>query len=351
MSAPRLAGAVSAALVLVALAAGSASAATKTVYAGPNARLSPKDLVVNDFFRRAVTIRQGDSVRYVFRGFHNVVLPRRGQRPGGLIEPDPSAPYTGVVDAAGQPFWFNGQPRLQIGATTILPQGGRTHDGTRLTSSGIALGEPRPYTVRFPRRGSYTFFCTIHPGMKGTVRVLRRGARIPSVAQDKRAAAAQLARAQRTARRLARQEIPARTISGGSDRGAVNYLRFFPRRLTVDAGQTVRFTVPSKQEPHTLSVGPRAFLEDLGENAFVPPPGGPPPPLVADGRAFLPSDPPPTLPDFDGANHGNGFISTGALGGGAAEQTSSTIRFTRAGTYDFICLIHPEEMKGQITVR
>ena len=352
MSAPRLAGAISAALALVALAAAPASAATKTVYAGPNARLSPKDLVINDFFRRAVTIRQGDSVRYVFRGFHNVVLPRRGQRPGGLIEPDPSAPYAGVVDAAGQPFWFNGRPRLQIGATTIVPQGGRSYDGTRLTSSGIALGEPRPYTVRFPRRGSFTFYCTVHAGMKGTVRVLRRGARIPTVAQDKRAAAAQLARYRTTARRLARPEIPARTISGGSDRGAVNYLRFFPRRLTVDAGQTVRFTVPSKQEPHTLSVGPKAFLDELGENSFAPPAGGPPPPLVADGRAFLPSDPPPgPLPDFDGTNHGNGFISTGALGGGAVEQTSSAIRFTRAGTYDFICLIHPEEMKGQITVR
>ena len=350
MSTRRLAGATLAAGLLAAGAAGQATAATKTVYAGPNARLTPKDLVVNDFFRRAVTIHQGDSVRWQFRGFHNVVIPRRGQRPPAFIAPNASAPYAGVNDEGGQPFWFNGQPRLELGATTLNKQGGSSYDGSALTASGIALGEPKPYTVRFTRRGSFTYYCTIHPGMRGTVRVVARGQRIPSAAQDRRAAAAQLARAKRTARRLARPDIPARTISGGSDRGTVNYLRFFPRRLTIDAGQTVRFTVPSKQEPHTLSVGPKAYLENLGENALAPPAGSPPPPLVADGRAFFPSDPPPTLPAFDGTNHGNGFISTGALGGGQ-EQTRSSIRFTKAGTYDFFCLIHPEEMQGQITVR
>ena len=57
-------------------------------------------------------------------------------------------------------------------------------------------------------------------------------------------------------------------------------------------------------------MGPTAFLNNLGENAFAPPPGSPPPPLIADGRAFFPSDQPPTLPPFDGTNHGNGFFAT-----------------------------------------
>jgi plastocyanin len=350
MSTRRLAGALIGAGLLAAATGGQAAAATKTVYAGPNARLTPKDLVVNDFFRRTVTIHQGDSVRWQFRGFHNVVLPRRGQRPPEFLTANRAQPYAGVNDENGQPFWFNGQPRLELGATTLNPQGGKTYNGSALTASGIAMGEPKPFTVRFTRRGSFTYFCTIHPKMKGLVRVVGRAQRVPTVAQDKAAAARQLARAKRVARSLRNPDIPALTISGGSDKGSVNYLRFFPNRLTIDAGQTVRFTVPSKQEPHTLSVGPTAFLNNLGENAFAPPPGSPPPPLIADGRAFFPSDQPPTLPPFDGTNHGNGFISTGALGGGQ-QQTSSSIRFTRAGTYDFICLIHPEEMKGQITVR
>jgi plastocyanin len=288
-------------------------------------------------------------VRWQFRGFHNVVIPRRGQRPPAFLAPNPTVRYEGVNDEAGQAFWFNGRPRLELGATTLNPQGGKSYDGSALAGSGVALGEPKPYTVRFTRRGAFTYFCTIHPNMKGRVRVVGRAQRVPTAAQDRRAAAAQLARAKRVARSLRNPDIPARTISGGSDKGTVNYLRFFPNRLTVDAGQTVRFTVPSKQEPHTLSVGPTAYLNDLGENAFAPPAGSPPPPLIADGRAFFPSDQPP-LPAFDGTNHGNGFISTGALGGGQ-QPTTASIRFTRAGTYDFICLIHPEEMKGQITVR
>ena len=180
-------------------------------------------------------------------------------------------PYSGVNDEGGQPFWFNGQPRLEIGATTLVKQGGSSYDGSALTASGIALGEPQPYTVRFTRRGSYTYFCTIHPGMSGPCASSRRGQRVPTRRAGQRAPRpAARPRARRTARRLARPEIPARTISGGSDRGSVNYLRFFPRRLTIDAGQTVRFTVPSKQEPHTLSVGPKAYLENLGENALRP---------------------------------------------------------------------------------
>jgi plastocyanin len=350
MSSRRLAGALLGAGLLAAGTAGQAAAATKTVYAGPNARLTPRDLVVNDFFRRVVTIHQGDAVRWQFRGFHNVVIPRRGQRPPAFIAPNPDARYEGVNDEGGNPFWFNGQPRLEIGATTLAKQGGSSYDGSALTGSGVALGEPKPYTVRFTRRGSFAYYCTIHPRMRATVRVVGRGQRVPSLRQDRAAAAAQLARAKRVARRLRDPNIPARTISGGSDRGTVNYLRFFPSRLTIDAGDTVRFTVPSKQEPHTLSVGPRAYLTNLGENALAPPAGSPPPPLIADARAFLPSDPPPTLPAFDGTNHGNGFISTGALGGGQ-EQTRSSIRFTKAGTYDFVCLVHPEEMKGRITVR
>ena len=68
MSTRRLAGALIGAGLLAAATGGQAAAATKTVYAGPNARLTPKDLVVNDFFRRTespwwiVTVRRKKSL-------------------------------------------------------------------------------------------------------------------------------------------------------------------------------------------------------------------------------------------------------------------------------------------------
>jgi hypothetical protein len=68
---------------------------------------------------------------------------------------------------------------------------------------------------------------------------------------------------------------------------------------------------------------------------------------VTDGRfdslAALPSDPPPSLPDYTGQNHGDGFLSTGLLGGPA------TIRFTAAGTYTVVDVLHPG-MEATVTV-
>jgi plastocyanin len=59
----------------------------------------------------------------------------------------------------------------------------------------------------------------------------------------------------------------------------------------------------------------------------------------------------PTLPAYDGTGHGNGFLNTGVLDREAATPSppSAQVTFSKAGTYDYICLIHPF-MKGQIVV-
>jgi plastocyanin len=71
---------------------------------------------------------------------------------------------------------------------------------------------------------------------------------------------------------------------------------------------------------------------------------------VVSSLAAFPSDPPPTLV-ADGSNHGNGFVNTGVIDGDAAspQATSSQVTFSKAGTYNYICLIHPD-MKGSIVV-
>ncbi len=345
---------MSVALVVVGLLgaafAGEAAAATKTVYAGPKVRL-PDELEFNDFYRRTVTIRQGDSVRWQFRGFHNVVFPARGRRPPPLFAADPSTPISGVVDAAGAPFFFNGQPRQIIDPRSELPQGGRTHSPSRHSGSGIPQGDTaRPYTLRFTRRGSFGYVCTVHPGMRGRVRVVGRGARVPTKAQDLRAAKAQRTAQQRLARRLDNPDVPSGEVHGGSDRGLVAWLKFFPERLTVNAGASVTFRVPGRQEPHTFSFGPEAYLRDIVQALItpVPNPSGPPT-IVFDPRSVFPSDPPP-LPAHAPAIHGNGFVSTGVLARGTPGGTSASLRFSTPGSFDFVCLIHPE-MKATIVVQ
>jgi plastocyanin len=327
-----------------------AAAATKTVTAGPAAKL-PDELVVNDFFRNRVTVRAGDSVQWRFAGFHNVVFPKKGDKPPGLFAPDPANPVTGSLDAAGKPFFFNGLPRIAIEPGSAFPQGGKTYDGSALTGSGIPDDEgAKPYKLKFPKTGTYTYYCTIHPGMKGTVKVVAKSRRVPSAAQDRAAAARQLRTAQRSAARLVKVKPPAATVRGGSDKGSVAWLRFFPKTLSVKVGQPVTVTVPGTQEPHTFSFGPEAYLKQIVDVqiAPVPNPAGPPT-LVFDPRVIYPSDPPP-FPAVTAQSHGNGFFSTGVLGKGTPAGTSAKISFAAAGSYRYICLIHPE-MAGTINVQ
>ena len=90
----------------------SASAATKTVDMGtPTASQKAFQKAfadVNDFFPHGTTIHVGDSIKFVPTGFHTVDIPAKGGKPLGLIAP--AGTTSGVLDAAGAPFWFNGQP-------------------------------------------------------------------------------------------------------------------------------------------------------------------------------------------------------------------------------------------------
>lgn len=333
--------------------AGQASAATKSVNVGG----SKGTAVFNDFFRHKVAIHQGDSVSFQFRGFHNVYIPKKGTKPGGLLAPDPSAKYSGLNDPTGAPFWFDGVvPLLMVNPAAVFPSATTTYDGSKAVGSGQPGGS-KPFVVKFTKKGSFTIYCSIHPGMKGQVSVLPRTAKVPTQAQDAKAAKQQTAVDVKIARELDRKKVPAATVRGGSDKPPVNHLKFYPSSLTVKAGQPVTFAVdPKNQEPHSLAIGPAAYLQQVVQAQFTPvfpAGGGAPTGVFLDGRVALPSTPPATpggpLPPFDGVSHG-GFFNTGVLGAGSSKSKSVTFTITKSGTYPFICLIHPE-MTGTITVK
>ena len=82
------------------------------------------------------------------------------------------------------------QPTLRPNLLAVAPQGGSTFDPAELQNSGLPLGAgpPEPYVLRFKRKGTFSYVCVVHPGMKGKVRVVGRGRDIPTRAQDRRAA-------------------------------------------------------------------------------------------------------------------------------------------------------------------
>jgi plastocyanin len=310
---------------------------------------------VDGFSLRTVTIHVGDRVRWKFNGFHTVTFPKKGGKDIPFMIPDPTgAKYAGINDAAGNPFWFNGQTRLILNPLGALPQGGKTYNGKQVTGTGIPQGDAaKPYTLKFTKAGVYRYECVVHPGMTGIVKVVKKGKRIPSARQDRRTAARLFAKEVKVAKRLAKgPKLAKSTVQAGNDKGPVVQLRFFPRTIHVPVGGSVRLQVKSRRDIHTFAFGPASYLQNLA-SAFVVPAPNPagPPTLVFNGQLGLPSDTPPAPPPYDGTNHGNGFLNTGVLDGNprSPRPSATTVKFSKAGTYSFICLIHPF-MHGTVVV-
>ena len=338
-----------------ACAAPAATAKTKTVIAGgppPKASQAgslkfPAALDLNGFYRRTVTIHAGDSVKWVFskRVVHTVTFLAKGQSRPPFERPDPANPYTGFNDSTGAPFWFNGQPSIEIPPEHAFPQGGSSADGTTYRNSGLSAPTFAPYKLKFPRKGTYKYLCVVHPGMDGRVKVVPKSARIPSARVDRKARIAELAAALKRSKKLARLKPAGNNVVAGNDKGDVAWFRFFPATRTIKAGEAVRFSITSKSEIHTMSFGPQATSDFV---MVQPQPTGPPR-LQFSPLVIMPSDNP--LPPYTGANHGNGFFNTGVIDSNpqSPNPSSVAVTFTTPGNYLYECTIHPG-MQGTIQV-
>ena len=354
----RIKAAIAAAFAVLAVPA-SASAATKTVNMGlptsAQKQFQSAGADVNDFFPHGTTIHVGDSIKFNPTGFHTVDIPNKGAKPLGLFAP--AGTTAGVLDAAGAPFWFNAQPLL--GFTPALGPPGlfgkkATYTGAKRVESGLPFAEkPKAFTVKFTKAGSYTYYCNIHTGMKGTIKVVSKSHSAPSARADLKTLKAQEASTLKTAKALTKTTVAPGTVSvGASGKGGVESFAMFPATQTVAAGTTVTFSMSAKSyDVHTATFGPgdpekepTSYLGDL-EKRFQND-------QVAPSQAVYPSDPPGTLAALSPTLHGNGFWNSGVLDTAKATPlpTSNAVTFTTPGTYNFYCLIHPF-MHGTVVVQ
>lgn len=328
-----------------------ATAAVAPVVAGPAAKPKLQHLDFDAFFRKAVKIHVGDTVRWTIDGFHTVTFLAHGQQEPPFVLPIATDVVTGAVDAAGRPFFFNGQPQLLVNPQAAFPVGGPTYNGSTYVNSGLPVGPAagKPFSLKFTKTGTYRYYCLVHPAMSGTVTVLAKGKKVPTAKQDGLAAlGAQLA-ATRLARKLAKVKPAPAKVLVGHDKGGVAWLRFFPEKLTVKVGQPVKFEISSLVEQHTVTFGPASVRAKL-EATFVEtiPNGAGPPTIVNNPVAAYPSDP-GKLPPFDGTNHGNGFENSGFIAIGEGLSATAEFTFTKPGVYRYQCEVHPN-MNGTITV-
>jgi plastocyanin len=208
-------------------------------------------------------------------------------------------------------------------------------------------------TVKFPKAGTFTYYCDLHPGMKGTVTVLKKGKKAPTAAQDKKTLNKQVAASLKVAKTLNQAKVPANTMFVGyaGDKGKVEYFNFLPNSLTVPAGTTVTFKMsPGSFETHTATTGPGDYLVD--PTSYIG--------AIADSfnlsqfdpRGVYPSEQLGTIGQLTPTLHGNGFWNSGALDNDPSTPSSNEAKVTFAapGTYKFACLVHPV-MRGTVVVQ
>jgi plastocyanin len=351
----RIATALIASLLLVGPAA---QAATKEVAAGPSAAALkatklkvPTDAEFDLFARRTITINVRDRVRWKINGRHTVTFLNGHRRPG-LLAVDSKARVSGLNDAAGKPFWFNGKPTTIYNPAVLSAKGGSTFTRGRLLSSGLKLDSTRArtFTVRFNRKGRFSYVCLVHPGMKGTVVVRSRRAKVPRRTEDRARARKEIkAAVQGAIVKEGAVVVPAQAggttlIQAGNDGPGFSVFKYFPHQASVpvNVGITVRVS-PRSDQNHTFTFGPADQVKAL-QNGLV---------VKKSARRFelapqavWASDQP--LPPFAPAVHGNGFLNTGILDAGALGDSplplssNATLTFTTPGTYTMYCLVHPQ---------
>lgn len=268
---------------------------------------------------------------------------------------------------------------------------------TYFNSGFIPYGGPRgnEFTVKLAndiRPGTYTYYCNVHgPPMSGRIRVRPAGSSIPSEDEVNEQAFKEieeqagplrrvLERTQETGR-FSDEEITVRgNIAGLWDPKVFGGLNeFIPREINARVGQKVSWSVFGL---HTLSFdvppyfpiyrikkdGTVELNPDIGKAAGgAPEPpadpheegppeegappgedGGPPESPPPGEGAGAQGKPPEPMTVDGGTWDGSGFWSSGLVA--SDPYLKYSLSFTRRGTYEYACLIHPK-MVGTVTVR
>jgi plastocyanin len=127
------------------------------------------------------------------------------------------------------------------------------------------------------------------------------------------------------------------TATGNTE--AVN--QFYPRTLTIYAGDRVTWTVNAQNEAHTITFGPDSILrklEDPQAQTSLKMIGGKQQ-LVANPAVFFPSSRGPLVETDRGS--ATTLLNCGIIGpAGAPTAQSCTITFPNVGTFAYDCLLH-----------
>ena len=165
--------------------------------------------------------------------------------------------------------------------------------------------------------GSYNYACILHALMGGSVTVVgpEDTRDTPEAAAAAGAKSAADAAAEAAAIPDPADPGPGKVVSGWSTHiASVN--RFFPAVVEIKAGDTVTWKGTSEYEPHTITFEP-PFTNPEDPRA-VPPAGA-----------------------KTGSSYTAGFTNSGFIGPKPFPAESFSLRFPKAGVYNYLCALHP----------
>jgi plastocyanin len=229
-------------------------------------------------------------------------------------------------------------------------------DGVRkYVYSGVIFGDPAnppTFAIKFEKAGDYHITCFIHPGMDGSVTVVDSGDVDTQETADARAsdeyntdisalkAAANAANAAPTkvtgqADGSSLYEVDMLPPMNGSN-GMRDYIQqYFPASVDIHEGDSVKWNNPTS-DAHTVTFN----VENSG----------------IDFNTTDPFEVPPAVPANNTYDGGSEFVHSGIIGvapdeGAQSPPASFTLKFTKAGTYNYICVLHVSQgMTGTVKV-
>ncbi len=307
------------------------AARTWTVIAG--GITSQGAVVANGFFPRRIEIGVGDTIRWQFQEFHNVVFLS-------------GAPFPQIEVEQGGKTVFNPQ--------VFFPVGGKTYDGTGFHNSGVPLepGKPFSYALTFTKAGTYQYVCTIHgPGMGGTV-VVKAPFSGPSpsavLAQGRQEQARVLAAGSKVwnSKGAVRQGNTVVIPIVGSIGGRYSIWGYTRRPLTITRGTTVTWEMRDPFEIHTVSFQQGGKFPKPGSEVMVQPQKQGPPKLSWNPLVLQVTQ----TKSYDGTAYANsGLLFTKGFGPPNA-PTSYSLTFTKPGRYTYFCWVHTTTKMGAVII-
>jgi len=274
------------------------------------AGLGDQGVAVNLFSPKYIDVYAGDTVTWRIGGAldpHTITF-----GPPALLKQLANNFMVPVPQKAGPPL-------LALNPQAAAPTRSATYDGSGYANSGVLARKGQSWSLTFTKPGTYRYICLVHgPGMSGVVTVHPRPTR----------------------GKLYIVQAGDGMAAGQDNANTTESTVFFPRALTIHVGDTVEWIGGF----HTISFGPDALRHKLEKELFIAARG-------SNGHTQVAFNPQVAYPSGGATYDGTGYVNSGLLFMRAQGSQPPTYRltFTKAGTYEYDCLLH-YGMDGTITV-